>query len=328
MYGLQPVAAEHRGALVAALLGLAAEPGAAPPSRFPGPSPVSIERASFARLAQDTYWACEKTDGVRAMLLCCELAPWGRVCVLADRALACFWAPLAALPTALFQGTLLDGELLPGEPGGGEEEAAPSFQAFDALAVAGIPVWQRGLSYRLAAVHAGLAAYRAAPADPLRVCIKCFFGPDASGALRDHLARLRVPRDGLVLTPETPGVKLGRHMGMFKFKPPGTHTVDFVAGPGGGAMVWDPARRAHARVADLDLTAPPAGPGAVPPGAVVECARVRPGVWAPRRVRDDKTHANDLLTFAKTELNIEEDLSEEEVLRAWAACSPPARSPP
>jgi len=348
--------------LVAALLALAGEPGKPAPTRFPGPSPVSVERATLPALAgPEHYWACEKTDGTRALLFCATLEPWGRVCVLVDRALRAAWAPMAAVPSALFQGTLLDGELVQlvqlgnggqadghnGHNGHNGHVYGHVFQIFDALAVSGIPVWQTPFSQRLAAVHVGLASYAPAARDALRLRVKKFFGRAHRAALEAHLADLRDPHDGLVFTPESPEVHFGRHMRMFKYKPPGKHTVDFLvddraaAGARGETrlLVWDAARQTHVLAGvlcgcrhppdKLDDAASNGGTPRPSGGTVCECVPCEcctssahaagQGVQAWRLVaaRPDKTHANDALTHAKTLQNAREALLCEQVLDAW-----------
>ena len=302
---VEPAEAEAR--IVEAALALAPDPNARRQhARFPGPSPVSIERRQFQAFAQP-YWACEKTDGTRAALFLGEVQPWGRVCALLDRGLRAFWAPVGAAPTAAFQGTLLDGEVC-ADP----DDPTPAFRAFDALAAAGIPVRGLDFSRRLEALHAALAPYRRLPGDAISVRAKKFFGPGDVGLLREHLASLRVPHDGLVFTPEAGGVELGRHTRMFKFKPAGHHTVDFLVDEDGGARVWDASRKTHARVASLEAPTPP-------PGAIAECALTcaAPETWRAVKVRTDKTHANDLITYEGTRRNILEDLDAEDVLRAF-----------
>lgn len=37
--------------------------------RFPGAQPVSMTRQSLRKLEDNSYWVCEKTDGVRVLLL-------------------------------------------------------------------------------------------------------------------------------------------------------------------------------------------------------------------------------------------------------------------
>lgn len=292
--------------LLRVLMALVAKPTATPV--FPGPNPVSLDASDFPKLAKSAgehYWACEKTDGTRYLLLCCEHDD-KRICALLDRKLKAYLLPLQHVPTAFFQGTVLDGELA-------FNRVAQRWQylAFDAVVVSGVPVFHRPLSGRIAAATAGLGAYKVGPRDAVDVRIKRFVSLDDAAALHAHLQRAseHFQCDGLVLTPESEGVVHGRHRRLFKLKPPGSHTVDFVvAGDRGELAVFDAPR--HVTVGRLSDPAPP------PQGVVVECAHEHDDVWRLVGIRTDKHTANDMLTFRKTLLNMRENLTLDDVLRA------------
>lgn len=77
------------------------------PSWFPGPQPISIERKHFRVLKSQPYVVCEKTDGVRHMLVCFEAADKKKICALVDRAFHVTYTTLT-VP----RDTVLDGELM------------------------------------------------------------------------------------------------------------------------------------------------------------------------------------------------------------------------
>lgn len=293
------------GRILAAAWALAGEASEAP--RFPGPSPVSLERAQLPALvarAGET-WLCEKTDGTRYAFAALTYAG-RRVVALIDRALAVWLCPLRGLPRAAFQGTLLDGELA-----WNKRAKTWTYLAFDALCLSGIPVFHAPFSARIRYLHRALAPALVAadPADPCVLRVKEFVpASDWEGCLA-HAARAAqyYDCDGLVFTPDPDAVRFGRHMRMYKWKDPAKHTVDFLVGPGGTLGVYDARARAHTTVGRL------VGGAAGPPGTIAECAHVSADVWRLVHVRGDKKTANDHFTYTKTMNNIREKLGLDEL---------------
>lgn len=279
-------------------------------ARYPGPNPVSLDTSHFGRLRAEPYVTCEKTDGVRYLLVCCcvpaprdPLAQPLRVVALVDRAGATYLLPLRHVPTAMFQGSLLDGELA-----WNKVEKRWDYLVFDASCVSGIPVLNSPLEPRVSAVRRALGPYVIDDADAVRIRVKTFLsgvqGVDA------HLGTVSkmYDIDGIILTPANQPVKYGRHMAMFKLKFGGRHTVDFLVAPDGIQLqVFDAGR--HVVVAKLSSPAKA--------GTVVECAVNVAGTWDVVTVRVDKTTANDAFTYQKTLLNMREALTLAEVKRVF-----------
>lgn len=287
--------------------------------RFPGANPVSLDTSHFPRLRKEPYYACEKTDGVRMLLVCYTaevamdppLAPNSRpvgVVVVIDRALAAYVVPIAKVPKAMFQGTMLDGELA-----WNHKDRTWDYLVFDAVSVSGVPVLDTPLPTRLKAAHRALGTYSFSPNDPIRLHMKSFVACDKlSTQLEPHIGKMRQSYDvdGIILTPARTPVVYGRHTGMFKLKFDEKHTVDFLVAPDKkGLCVFD-ARR-HVVVGTLR----PEVFGT--PGSIVECVMVSPGVWDITGVRTDKTTANDMLTYQKTLLNMREKLTLSDVVRVF-----------
>lgn len=311
---LHRVAGADADGLVQVMHGLVGDgPGSKP--RFPGPNPVSLERANLGNIDPAKYWVCEKTDGVRFGLLFCTYRGH-RVVALVDRKLAVYLLPVRNVPKAMFQGTVLDGEVA-----FDKHLRQHQFLVFDAVMACGIPLFHKPFSARLADAARALRDYSFDPAaDALAVCVKCFYRltqlPEFV-AKRIDAVRVHFDVDGVVLSPEEGDVVYGRHMGMFKFKPfggAGAHTVDFLVGPGRELCVYDGSTRngasKHTRVGTL------VGAGEVPEGSIAECRLAEGGdrlvggnQWELVGIRTDKTTANDMYTFQKTMLNIRENLS-------------------
>lgn len=280
-------------------------------ARFPGPNPVSLDTGHFAALRAQPYYVCEKTDGVRFLLVCCLVrGPGGetyKTCALVDRALCAYLLPLRHVPKAMFQGSLLDGELA-----WNAEEGAWDYLVFDAVCISGVPVLNDDLRARLGSVHRVLGVYARDPRDPVVLRAKSFVSCSKIGELDAHLAgaRRKYAIDGIVLTPAQTPVVYGRHNGMFKLKFDARHTVDFMVGRDGmQLLVFDAGR--HVPVGVLSITAAP--------GCIAECAAnpATEGLWDLVTVRTDKTTANDMVTFKKTLLNMRENLSLDDVKRVF-----------
>lgn len=282
-------------------------PGYRQPIKYPGPSPVSIERASLSRLRNE-YLVCEKTDGMRAALLCVRYNGL-KIVALLDRKMDVYLFSLRKVPRALFQGTLLDCELA-----WDKVEDDLVLLVFDAVVVSGVHVGHTDLYRRLAAARNGLTEYSRDPADPARVAIKGFVPLTARILAEQHLedAARRYDIDGIILTPAREPVKFGRHMTLFKLKT--KHTVDFLLGRRSELCVYDPATGTHVAVGTLAR-------GKAPEGSIVECRHLGGGdpavrQWALVAVRTDKNTANDRVTFDKTMLNERENISMHELYDA------------
>ena len=296
------------------------QPSVPHPRWFPGPNPVSLERAFLDALDPRDYWICEKTDGTRcAMLFVLYLGH--RIAALVDRNLHVYLLPLRAVPEVWFQGTVLDGEVAYDK-----QAMRHRYLVFDTVMVSGIPQFHRRLSGRLDALGTAMQDYRAHPADAVGIVVKRFFPLTALAAFRGSLPSIgaRYDVDGVVLTPESDAIVYGRHMRLFKLKPfggPAAHTVDFLlAADGVTLQVYAGAGR-HAVVGKL--TEPWGGDAAAAAAVVVECTPCddRATGWRVVKARTDKSTANDMCTFEKTLLNIREGLTLDDLMARVAAAA-------
>lgn len=286
------------------LVSTVADLSGAPRGKFPGPSPLSIERADFPALRQTPYVVCEKTDGWRAALMLARHDDL-QVAVLFDRKLVPYIIPLVHVPVALWQGSVFDGEVA-----FHTREQAWYYVIFDAIRVAGIPIDRRPFGQRIRVAVMAWEPYSPHPEDGVRVRIKRFVPQEDLGALAGHLAHAAqdFKTDGIVITPDVPGIAFGRCRGLFKLKT--THSVDFLVDDSGmGLCVFDTRSRMHLKVGELADKASPK--------SIVECVHVRDSTWRVLQERTDKAQANDLLTYKKTfEVNVAEALTLDDVCRA------------
>lgn len=266
-------------------------------TKFPGPSPCSVERKDFQTLNRQRYHLAAKNDGVRAALACLRVNGVDYAAFMdRNRKLYALHGPPLHLPTAWYQGTLVDGELMP-----------DAFLAFDAPVVAGVVVGHLPFSARQRALSHGIALHLGAhttdgvpktPRPPVLVYMKAFAHPNefvpSQGS--GHLS------DGIIAMPEDPPYVIGRHTTLFKLKT--HHTIDFVADADGGLSVQE-----RGILKPVERLAP-AG-DLPPPGTVVECER-GPGGWIVCMTRTDKSYPNDVTTYRATLRNMKECISYDE----------------
>ena len=261
------------------------------PERFPGPQPVSIERRHFIEFKKRPYYVCEKTDGVRHLLLSLEVDGKRFTC-LVNRAFG-----IIPFSTMIPRGTVLDGELVHQK----DSSLRPVFIIYDAVCAKGLDVRKEPLDKRLAAARALLKTVIRSSKDPFEIRVKemgVFPGP-----LPD-LNAFPWETDGLVFTPINEPVRMGTHETLFKWKPRDRITVDFEISNGTELNVQERGR--------LYKEAELYGAGiSYPNGTIVECGYGKTG-WTVEKVRSDKNHANNRRTYFKTLVNLREAIQIQE----------------
>jgi len=273
--------------------------------RFPGPNPCSLERADYPKLKSQMYWLCEKTDGVRALMMCTRLGSNDGsidVCCLIDRTMAVYLLPLQALTTAMFQGSVVDCEVA-----FNRLDNVWELLCFDAYVLSGSPVSTRPLSRRIACLTRAMQPYQARAQDCLRVRAKDFIAITAWDVYMKmaNAKAMAYAIDGLILTPEMTPPCPGRCPDLLKLKT--RHTIDFLIGNDGLELgVYDAAKRTHVGIGRLHSIPP-----GISPGDIVECESPKSsnGAWHVLCARRDKTTANDMLTYTKTLVNIKEGIT-------------------
>jgi hypothetical protein len=261
------------------------------PGRFPGPQPISIERFHFGQLRQRPYLVCEKTDGVRYMLVCFEHAG-KKLCVLVNRAFEAHVVPLT-IP----RGTVLDGELVQLKAGGWR------YLVYDAVLVRGEDVHAKPLTERLAAAATVTRSVIRSARDPFDVKTKAML-PLAEIRALPRLDAFPYETDGLIFTPVNEPVGMGTHETMFKWKPREHITIDF--------MLRDGILHIQDQGHFLRVTTLYPASGFVG-GTIIECGYGASG-WYVVRVRTDKTHPNNKRTYQRTLVNLQENIQLSEFL--------------
>jgi hypothetical protein len=266
--------------------------------RFPGPQPVSIERRHFVEFKKREYFVCEKTDGVRHMLVSCE-HDTKRVTALVNRAFA-----MAPVCTMIPRGTILDGELVELKAGG-----KPVFLVYDAVVVKGVDVRRMPLDRRLEAARGLLKSVIRSTKDPFEIRVKAMIRMRDFASL-PPLEDFPWVTDGLVFTPVPEPIRMGTHETLFKWKPRDRITIDFSVRNGRELFVQD--RGTEYKEAELHLR----NRMSIPDGAILECGYGDLG-WFVEKRRTDKTYPNNRRTYFRTLVNIRENIQQSE----FAACT-------
>lgn len=277
---------------------------------FPGPNPVSIERADFPKFRAQPYHITEKTDGVRAMLCVTRWKDIDVACIF-DRTFTPHLFPIVLMPRAMYQGTVFDGEIV-----FDAIEKRWTFLIFDAICAAGVPIFHLPFAQRLQAIATSLTHYAPTPSHDIGTLrLKTFmpFVREVEPAFLAHVdaAKMRYGVDGVIFMPERDRVIYGRHDNLMKLKQ--THSIDFVV-KNGRLNIYDETTRRNKPIG----AATGSNAHLATEGAIVECvldpASKKTELWHVLGVRTDKTTSNNKFTFEKTMINVSEALTLREVL--------------
>ena len=257
--------------------------GASNDSRFPGPQPVSIERRHFPLLKKQPYVVCEKTDGVRYLMVSNDEGVF-----LVNRAFK-----IDPVKVRIPKGTILDGELVPSKSG------KMLFMVYDTVIAKGENVSNLDLKLRLEKARSIIKGIIKTAQAPFEVRLKTMV--DLGGPISD-LNSFEYETDGLVFTPVNEPIRSGTHETMFKWKPRERITIDFELKLGKDLFVQD--RGTPYKEAELHLQN---RRGDLPDGTIVECGYGELGFFV-EKIRTDKTYANNRRTYFRTLVNLRENI--------------------
>ena len=251
--------------------------------RFPGPQPVSIERRHFPLLKKQPYFICEKTDGVRHLLVSNTEGVF-----LVNRSFK-----VEPVKIRIPKDTILDGELVQLKSG------KFAFMIYDSVIVKGESMINFDLKLRLDKAKAIAKTIIKTASAPFEVRVKTMYEDP-----RDlpSLDSFDYETDGIVFTPIREPIRTGTHETMFKWKPRDRITIDFDLRNGKELFVQDrgiPYKEAelhlHNKRPDLQ------------DGTIVECGYGELGFFV-EKIRTDKTHANNRRTYFRTLINLKENI--------------------
>jgi hypothetical protein len=322
-----------------------AAPGAALP--FPGSIPVSLMQADIKRLydASAFYVWSWKANGLRVLMVAGTYRGQ-QLIMLYDRARRIYVVPMAA-PALVFDGTILDGELVR------QHDGRYAYVVYDAIMTAGVSCGEYNYLVRLQnasfLLESGGWADLARSGGPFALTVKPVYSPtQIADVLETVLPSLNYGIDGFIATPVEPPVKMGQADNIFKYKRGTDHTIDFKSvvqtpttlvtpstvevdllaarnlgsGAGGvrssGGSLWAHWATIKLRIEDPETEALAKRLGAndmssllqLIDNKIVDCRYDPPTeTWQIEIIRFDKTAPNKLSTAWKTWQNIRENLT-------------------
>lgn len=271
------------------------------PERFPGPQPVSIERRHFRLLKKQPYMVCEKTDGTRYMLACFVASDGNKVCAITDRAFKAFYLSLT-IPRQ----TILDGELVETRDG------KTLYMVYDAVQIGGRDMRREPLTERLDQAVKVVRGIIKSAKNTVEVRVKQMLPLEAIASL-PALDSFPYETDGIVFTPVLEPVRIGTHETMFKWKPRDRITIDFCLQNWHAVNGWDLCVQDRGEYYAEASLYPASTLKEAAEGAIVECGYGNKG-WFPVKLRTDKTYPNNRRTYARTIVNIKENIQLDEFL--------------
>jgi hypothetical protein len=227
-----------------------------------------------------------------------------KICVLVNRSQDMYLMPLN-LPRAMFQGSVMDGELV-------QTETGWTYIVYDCLMVSNVHVSHLSLTQRMEKASEAVSGIMKLAKDPIKVKTKTFWPLSQFGEFTKTPFPYRT--DGIVLTPVNEPVRIGTHETLFKWKPRDENTIEFQVKWLGNKWGMDVQEKGNL-VFESELK-PDRHPGIdLQEDAIVECQYVHwehPRWWRPVNIRTDKVHPNNRRTFYKTLTNISEDIQLQE----------------
>tara|TARA_Y100000389_G_scaffold160665_1_gene162900 strand:+ start:7346 stop:8218 length:873 start_codon:yes stop_codon:yes gene_type:complete len=269
---------------------------------FPGSQPISIEYRHFNILKSNQYVVCEKTDGVRFMMLV-FIYNNKKQCVFINRALDMYTYPLN-FKMDVYKGSILEGEMY-----------GDVFMIYDILLSCGETVSNCDFLTRLKSIEKNMKMLTCLKYDPIKLKIKTFhIMNEYRQFLEEYLPTVTETIDGLIFTPVNDTVKKGTHETMFKWKPRDKNTIDFQVKRGTDAWrLYVQERGKLIYESEIPYAMVPENTRTwMEEDAIIECQYMfndTPMWWKPVNRRYDKTFPNSRRTFYRTLVNIKEDIS-------------------
>ncbi|KAH8106803.1 mRNA capping enzyme [Cristinia sonorae] len=210
--------------------------------KFPGSQPVSFTANDLDKLEKQDFWVCEKSDGIRVLLLVqTDVLTKGQSVYFIDRhntfrLLSGLFFPHHENPRVPLRNTIVDGELvLDYDPR--TKQSTMRFLAFDCLVVDDQNVMARTLDKRYGRLNEWFYKPYArmlkdhpqvAQTQPFQILVKSVkFSYHVEEVFRVDIPALQHGTDGLIYTCVSTPYTAGTDTNILKWKPPSENSIDF-----------------------------------------------------------------------------------------------------
>lgn len=278
--------------------------------RFPGAQPVSIERKNIHFIKRNKYVVCAKLDGERFFLYSTQIPenleePEGKqvnISFIINRNFEFFIVTIQWSENVYKNKLLLDGELI------GDE-----FIIHDSIIVNGENVKNKNWDIRWKTTNKFLVnQHTHSSKNSIKPKLKKFYTTSQIANLFNEIKIKKIKSDGIVFYPIEKPVKYRNQPDLYKWKPPGHHTVDFkviIKDLNVHLMTWSRGKDyEYTKIQLSDF------PFDIKNGDVVEF-NYNNKMFIPLKKRNDKPVGNNLYTIRKTLLNIEENITQNDIIK-------------
>ena len=306
------------------------------PENFPGPQPVSMERKDLIKFSKYPYAVCEKTDGMRYLLVALRVQDVN-LTVLVDRSFRIYNITGAWSCVSVFEGTIMDGEVVR------ENDGTYTYYPHDCIMRSGVNYGSENFWKRYEHSREICVLWRRVYSSKdiegfLELKFKSMFKFEDLEKLMIECDSTAHAIDGLVFTPIRLPVQSGTQYSLIKWKHPEQHTFDIeVEKKGQRYEMYLFDKMSLFKYKTLNKRTPPGKRFADKFDAmlldnslenlsildngvtsskrhVVECM-LENEEYVPIKMRKDKNRPNSLRTVEKTLLNIEENILIEELVQ-------------
>jgi hypothetical protein len=288
---------------------------------FPGPLPVSLERKNLYKLLQYPYLICMKSDGIRYFLIA-----YNGQSYLIDRSFNVyitkqnFKKDIYGSSSDKSCGLLFDGEMVK------NSDNKLVYVIHDCVCSFGRSISSENLDERYENVKHILSSFWSNENSSFKLETKKFYTFSEIDNLIEDINKMEHKTDGLIFTPITLPIGCQQQFSLYKWKACENHTFDFkITDDRDSYYAFVSAGQADKLFASIEKTSKE---GSIfkelllkncpeyKSNSIVECSYDSgKESFNPLKLRSDKSNPNSLYTVEKTLLNIEENITLDEMCK-------------